>query len=71
MCKDGKGIAATQQGRGYGVQVSLRSPSDLGWEKHGGGAFKDTAGAALWGSQWRQTHGSRLQAVLILGVPTM
>ena len=73
MCKDGKGIVATVQpggGKGAGVTVSLRSPTDLGWEKHAGGAFQETAGTMLWGSRWREMHGNRLEAVLVMGVPT-
>ena len=65
--RNGKGIDASDQG---GVTVSLQSPADLGWEKYGGGDFKETAAAALWGPRWSETHMDQLEAVLIMGVPT-
>ena len=52
------------------LQVSLRSPVDLGWEQYAGGRWEDTAGPALWGSDWRRLHRDKLQAVVVLGVPT-
>eukprot|EP01043_Picozoa_sp_COSAG02_P028780 COSAG02_NODE_1761_length_11029_cov_46.691034_2_plen_1633_part_00 len=52
------------------LQVSLRSPTDLGWEQYGGGRWEDTAGSALWGPDWRRLHCDKLQAVVVLGVPT-
>ena len=69
MCKDGKGISPMR--KESGIEISLRSPVDLGWEKYGGGRFNETAGSWLWGSGWRADHGDQLEAVLILGVPTL
>jgi hypothetical protein len=66
MCKDGKGIRTKESG----IEISLRSPIDLGWEKYGGGQFNETAGSWLWGSGWRTDHGDQIEAVLVLGVPT-
>eukprot|EP01043_Picozoa_sp_COSAG02_P042922 COSAG02_NODE_3692_length_6376_cov_17.973395_5_plen_917_part_00 len=70
MCKEGPGIQAVRHGADYGVRVCLRSPTDLGWEKYGGGDFQDRAGTAIWGPHWRDSHSNDLQALLVLEVPT-
>lgn len=71
LSKGAKGIEATVQPDGrLGVRVSLRSPSDLGWQKNAGGEFLDTAGARMYGPHWREIASKKLQAVLILGIPT-
>ena len=67
MCTDGNGLTPTVNEAA--ATVSLRSPVDLGWEQYGGGQWKDTAGRALWGSDWRETRSDQLQALLIVGVP--
>ena len=69
MCKDGKGIDAVATG-GVSVEASLRTPVDFGWQKNSGGRFKETAGTAIWGAQWQHTHPDKIQAVLVLGIPT-
>ena len=71
LSKGAKGIEATVQPDGrLGVRVSLRSPAELGWQKNAGGDFLDTAGARMYGPHWRETASKKLQAVLILGIPT-
>jgi hypothetical protein len=52
------------------LKVYLLSPVDLGWEQYAGGRWEDTAGSALWGAEWRRLHSDKLQAVVVLGVPT-
>eukprot|EP01043_Picozoa_sp_COSAG02_P062389 COSAG02_NODE_8596_length_2510_cov_2.997097_1_plen_805_part_10 len=69
--KGSRGIAATLQPDGeFGIRVSMRSPTELGWEKNAGGNFLDTAGELMFGKYWRDTASKQLQAVLIVGVPT-
>jgi hypothetical protein len=63
MCESGRGLDA-------GLTVTTLSPTDLNWEKHAGGKFKDTAGGALWGAGWRDKHVGELQAVLVMGLPS-
>ena len=68
MCKDGKGIDGNETG-GV-VTASLQSPVDFGWQKNSGGRFKESAGTAVWGAQWRHSHPDKIQAVLVMGIPT-
>ena len=68
MCKDGKGIDGNETG-GV-VTASLQSPVDFGWQKNSGGRFKETVGTAVWGAQWRHSHPDKIQAVLVIGIPT-
>jgi hypothetical protein len=63
MCESGCGLEA-------GLTVTTLSPTDLNWQKHAGGKFKETASEALWGASWRDKHVDELQAVLIMGVPS-
>ena len=68
MCKDGKGIDGNETG-GV-VTASLHSPVEFGWQKNSGGSFKETAGTAVWGAQWRHSHPDKIQALLVMGMPT-
>jgi hypothetical protein len=62
MCEIGSGIDA-------GLNISLLSPADLGWQKHQGGTFRATAGERLWGRGWEAQHSEKLQTVIVLGLP--
>lgn len=67
---DGKGGGDSGENS---VVVSLKSPTELGWERYGGGAWLETASAGLWPNKtakWRAAQAKqKLEAVLVLGVP--
>lgn len=66
-CQQGRGIVSTAD---HGVTVCTKAPHELGWSKHCGGRFVDTASRAMWGTGWRDRHAGEMEAVLVLGVPT-
>ena len=40
------------------------------WQNNSGGRFRETAGTVIWGPDWHRTHADKVEAVLVLGVPT-
>eukprot|EP01043_Picozoa_sp_COSAG02_P051076 COSAG02_NODE_5331_length_4431_cov_4.370729_3_plen_598_part_00 len=67
-CEQGHGIIGTAEA---GVTVSTKAPHELGWSKNCGERFVDTASTVMWGKGWREEHMDELQAVVVLGVPTL
>jgi hypothetical protein len=67
MCTVGLGITSDEEVGG--VMVSKLSPADLNWEKDAKGEFKTTLGRKC-GTHVVKTHGSTMQAVIILKIPT-
>lgn len=63
MCEVGNGLDAS-------VEVTLKSPVDLGWKKFQGGNFVEKAVEMLWGDSSKDEHVHALQAVLIIAVPS-
>jgi hypothetical protein len=67
FCEQGRGIVSTTD---HGVMVCTKAPHELGWSKNCGGRFVDTASCAMWGAGYQDGHAGKIEAVLVLGVPT-
>jgi hypothetical protein len=66
MCQEGPGIDTAQGPDGScTLQLCLRRPAELGWQKNAGGRFKDNVAQLLP----RVSRGD-VQAMIVLGVPS-
>ena len=58
------GLIATKSNGIYSLDFSLRSPAELGWQKHAGGHFRQTVAAFM------DMAPNDVQTVIICGIPT-